>query len=251
MVRRAAVIILALALNPALLRAQDTVLTVNVPSADVYKGPSNVTPVIGHASRGAVLPVLRNLGSWIKVEWPDAQDGIGYVHVTMVTMGRVGPAGAAAPAAIASPRPQAAPPLVVHAPPRVQGNVAPASHIVGVGGMVGSTSGIGATARAWRNNRVGVQFGLTRDDVIQFEPGVVYALFDRVSDYVWIRPYVGSAMIFRRETPDNGVGFRIFGGSELTFASVPQLGLSADLGYRRLTPQSPLSASIAVHWYIK
>ena len=55
----------------------------------------------------------------------------------------------------------------------------------------------------------------------------------------------------------NGVGFRIFGGTELTFASVPQFGLSVDLGYRHFpTPfqgfeAAPLSASIAGHWYIK
>jgi hypothetical protein len=261
MIRRAAVVILALTLNQALLRAQDTVLTVNVPSADVYKGPSNVTPIIGHASRGAVLPVLRNLGSWIKVEWPAAPDGIGYVHVTMVTMGRVGPAGAAPPAAITSPRAQSAPapppvsptttPVVMHAMPRGPVNVTPAHHVFGVGGLAESMSSLGATARAWRSNRLGVQFGFTRDGAIQFEPAVVYALFDRVSDYVWIRPYVGSAMTFRREMPDNTMGFRVFGGSELTFASVPQLGLSADLGYRRLTTQSPLSASVALHWYIK
>ena len=104
---------------------------------------------------------------------------------------------------------------------------------------------------------------------MQFEPGVVYALFDRVSDYVWIRPYVGSVVSFRQQTlsvaaplavgtaSDNSVGFRVFGGGELTFASVPRFGLSADLGYRRVpTPfpgfeAGPLSVSIAGHWYVK
>ena len=75
MIRRAAALVLALTLNPTLLRAQDTVLTVNVSSADVHKGPSTVTPVIGHVSRGTVLPVSRNLGSWVKIAWPGAQDG--------------------------------------------------------------------------------------------------------------------------------------------------------------------------------
>ena len=87
MFRRAAAVVLALTLNPALLRAQDTVLTVTVPSADVYKGPSNVTPVIGHVPRGTVLNVSRNLGGWVKIAWPDAQDGLGYVRASM---GRVG-----------------------------------------------------------------------------------------------------------------------------------------------------------------
>src|SRR5882672_10506179 len=42
MIRRAAALTLALTLSPALLHAQDTVLTVNVPAADVYKGPTTV-----------------------------------------------------------------------------------------------------------------------------------------------------------------------------------------------------------------
>src|SRR5690349_21333528 len=95
MIRRAAAVVLALALNPALVRAQDPVFTVSVPSADIYKGPSTVTPVVGHASRGTVLPVSRNLGSWIKVTWPEGPDGVGYVHVTM---GKISPASATTPA---------------------------------------------------------------------------------------------------------------------------------------------------------
>jgi hypothetical protein len=156
----------------------------------------------------------------------------------------------------------------------------PITHIFGVGGLVGSMSSFGATARAWRTDHLGIQLAFTRDamtsDVaagrvtsIRFEPGVVYALFDHVSDYIWIRPYVGSALSVRHQTlkvsapggmkpaSDNGIGFRVFGGSELTFAGVPRFGLSAELGYRRLPAPFPefeadrLSVSIAGHWYIK
>ncbi len=289
MIRRAAALILALTLNPALLRAQDTVLTVNVPSADVYKGPTIVTPVIGHVSRGTVLPISRNLGSWVKIAWPDAPDGVGYVHVTM---GRLGPPSTDAPVRNVSPAvsPTSAPVTATiplrgrtsvgeQVVPRGQLNT-PASHIFGVGGLVGSMSNVGATARAWRYNRLGIQVGFTRDAMtsaggagrvtsMQFEPGVVYGLFDRVSDYVWIRPYVGSAVSVRHQTlsiaapvalestADNGVGFRVFAGSELTFASIPRFGLSADLGYRRFPTAfpgfeaDPLSVSISGHWYIR
>ena len=83
MLRRMAAVILALTLNPAVVGAQDTVLTVTVQTADLYTGPSNVTPVIGHVARGTVLPVSRNLGSWARVPWPDAVDGVAYVHVSM------------------------------------------------------------------------------------------------------------------------------------------------------------------------
>ncbi len=289
MIRRTAACILALTLNPALLRAQGTVLTVNVASADVYKGPSTITPVIGHASRGTVLPISRNLGSWVKVPWAGAPDGVGYVHVTM---GRIGSPQADAATTNGSPRVSSVPePVTKTVPllgrtsvgeqvvPRGQLNGTPASHIVGVGGLIESTSSAGATARAWGSNRLGVQFGFTRNAMtdagasrvtsVRFEPGVVYALFDKVSDYVWIRPYVGSVVSFRHQTlrvgapvtlastSDNGVGFRVFGGSELTFASIPRFGLSADLGYRRFPTlftgfeEGPVSFSIAGHWYIR
>ena len=295
MIRRAAAVALALALQPALLYAQDTVLTVTVPSADVHKGPSTVTPVIGHVSRGTVLTVSRNLGSWAKVSWPNAADGVGYVHVTMGQLGLS--RAAAAPSVTPAPRSPSASgrtpvpmPTTMTPQPRTPGGervvvsggqgAAAISHIVGVGGLLASPNNFGATARAWRNNRLGLQLGLTRDvmrsDVtsgrvtsMQFESGVVYALFDHVSDYVWIRPYVGSGLSVHHQTlsvlvPDatthaanTGVGFRVFGGSELTFATVTRFGLSAEVGYRRFP--SPfadfeadrLSVSVAGRWYIK
>jgi hypothetical protein len=146
--------------------------------------------------------------------------------------------------------------------------------------MIGSMSSFGATARWWRDKHVGLQLGVTRDAItsdlaegrvtsMQIEPGVVYALFDRVRDYIWVRPYVGSALSFRHQTlkvpvpdpslpaSDNGVGFRAFGGAELTFASATQFGLSAEAGYRRLPAPfagfepDRFSVSIAGHWYIK
>jgi hypothetical protein len=139
-------------------------------------------------------------------------------------------------------------------------------------------SSFGATARAWRSNRVGVQVTLTRDamtsDVAsgrvtstQVEPAVVYALLDNVRDYFWVRPYVGSGLSFRHQTfkdpavvqsgSDNGVGYRLFGGSEFTFAGVTRFGLSVEAGYRHAPEPfpgfdaGPFSVSIAGHWYIK
>lgn len=297
MVRRMAAVVLALTLNPALARAQDTVLTVTVLSADVHKGPSTVTPVIGHVSRGTALPVSRNLGSWAKVAWPDAPDAVGYVHVTM---GRLGPPNAPAAANLptrtssapgsataASESAVTAVPPVTRKPASdrmaIRGELSntPITHIFGVGGLVGPMSSVGATVRAWRTDHLGIQLAFTRDAMtsdlaagrvtsIRVEPGLVYGLFDRVTDYVWFRPYVGSALSVRRQTwklagpmalestSDNGLGFRVFGGSELTFAGVPRLGLSAEFGYRRF-PTAPfpefeadrLSVSIAGHWYIK
>ena len=290
MIRRIAAVVLALILNPAFVRAQDNVFTVTVPSADVYKGPSNATPIIGHASRGTALSVSRNLGGWVKVPWPDAADGIGYVRVSM---GRIGEPEAGASAANASPRASSAS-ADGNAPsasasrtsagqqiaPRGQPRQSEISHIFGIGAVLAPMNGIGATARAWHKNHVAIQVGFIRDAVTSgvadgrvttmgFEPGVAYAPFDRVSDYVWIRPYVGSGVSFVRQTwslssplatppiGESGMGFRIYGGSEFTFAGMPQFGLSADLGYRHLPAPfagfkaDPLGVSIAGHWYIK
>jgi hypothetical protein len=296
MYRRAAVLILALVLNPALLHAQDTVLTVTVPSADVHKGPSTVTPIIGHVSRGTVLSVTRNLGSWAKVAWPDAPDGVAYLHVTT---GRLGLRNTDARAASTSSRASSAPtgepafapapvpltqtpaaPRVSSAPVAVSSEQGGTRHVLGVGGLVGSMSSFGATVRAWRKDRLGVQVALTREvmtnDVtadrvrsMQVEPGVVYELLDKVTDYVWFRPYVGSGLTFSHQTltpsvpatmepaSSNGVGFRVFGGTELTFAGMTRFAVGAELGYRRFPAPfagfepDRLGMSIVGHWYVK
>lgn len=291
MIRRAAAVVLAIVLTPALVSAQDAVFTVTVPSADVYKGPTTVTPVIGRAPRGTALPVTRNLGSWVKVAWPDAPEGIGYVHVTM---GRLA-SSTTPPSTLATPsRPPAnpgsgTPAMASAAPQRLpreqmavsdQATGAPISHMFGVGGRVGSTRSFGATVRAWRDDRIGFQFALTRDAMtsdlaagrvtaMQIESGAVYSLFDHVSDYFWIRPYVGSGLTFHHQTlkvsspdslantSDNGWGVRAFGGAELTFAAAQRFGLSVEFGYRHVPTPFPgfepdkLSASLAGHWYVK
>ncbi|MDQ3346953.1 MAG: hypothetical protein M3545_03205 [Acidobacteriota bacterium] len=298
MVRRMAALVLALTLTPTLARAQDAVLTVTVPSADVHKGPSTGTPVIGHVSSGTVLPVSRNLGSWARVAWSGTPEGVGYVHMTMGRLsssradsasgGNMSPRPSSAPASLTSAAASA--PAATTAPPTrrparermaILGGPAdaPITHIVGVGGLVASRSSFGAAARTWPTDHLGIQLAVARDAMtsaaagrvtsIRVEPGVMYALFDHVSDYVWIRPYVGSAMSLGRQTlrvsgpagmeraSDNGIGFRLFGGSELTFAGVPRFGLSAELGYRRFPTPFPgfeadrLSVSVAGHWYIK
>lgn len=301
MIRRAIVLAFALVSSPAMLHAQDIVLTVSVASADVHKGPSTVTPVIGHVPRGTAMPVLRNLGSWVKVPWPGAPDGIAYVHVSMgrltppkadgMTAGgspQLSSAGGAAPrpASLASsstdaqapmaPRPGTAPRERVAV--SGQGDTTPISHVFGIGGAIGSMHSIGASTRAWRDNHLGVQVTFTHDTLksdvttgrvtgLQVEPAVVYGLTDFVSDYFWIRPYVGSGLSLRHQTlhdsasaassSENGVGFRVFGGSEMTFAGALRFALSIDAGYRRLPAPFPgfesdhFAASIAGHWYIK
>jgi hypothetical protein len=242
-----------------------------------------------------VLQVTRELGSWVSVSWKDAPDGAGYVHVTWGSMARAGTADSSRPASLAappprSPAPEPAPPVTATgsadntrpvAQPARQGYVLPATHGLGVGARIGgSPIGFGGTARSWRPNRFGVQLDLlryaaTNDGTpervtsLQVEPSLLYSLSDRVTDYVWIRPYVGSGATLRHHsisggTSDadssvsgNGFGLQAFGGGEFTFANAPQFAVSADLIYHWFrTPVADfdlggLGVSVSGHWYVK
>jgi hypothetical protein len=290
MLRRVAAVVFMLVFTPALVHAQDTVLKVSVQSAEIHKGPSVVTPVVGKAPNGTALTVSQNLGSWVKVPWPSAPDGVGYVHVTAGQF--VSPTGQPAAGmssfspttgAPASTFPQM-PPRVPAGPPTAapesKGSVQHISHVVGLGGLISSPRGFGVTARVWGNRRIAIPLAYTRDtltnDLIsdrvtstRFEWGLIYSPVDHLSDYVWFRPYAGTVASYGHQTmrvggpagvdvaSDNGVGYRFFGGSELTFASVPSVGVSFEVGYRKYpTPfvdfeTKPVSLSIAGHWYVK
>ena len=267
MKRLAAALGVALFVSPASLSAQTPVFTVQAASADVYKAPSTGSPVIGHAPRGTTLPVTRELGSWVKVSWPRAEDGVGYVHVSMGSIGTNATSETSRVTVARSPQPMPEPPSArpvairgpvgapQPAPTRVIYLQAPV-HLVGFGGRVGGSSvGFGASARAWSRDRFGMQLDVShvavagaapteRVSSMQFEPGVLYMLADHVADYLWVRPYVGSGIhVGRRSlsstTPaaapfvsQNDVGGQVFGGSELTFAAVPRFALSVDVAYR-------------------
>jgi hypothetical protein len=89
-----------------------------------------------------------------------------------------------------------------------------------------------------------------------------------VTDFVWLRPYVGAGPSLVRQTfkadpltelsqSANGFGFQSFGGSEFTFANVPQVAISVDAGYRWVHNQfngfdfSGAVYSVSAHWYLK
>jgi hypothetical protein len=268
MFRHAAIVAIVLCLAPSWLSAQTTEFTVSTPSAAVRKMPSTGSPVIGEAPRGTVLEVTRDLGSWIKVAWPAAPDGIGYVHLSM---GKVGPrgTGGARMLTTAAPAPAAAPGAVpatsvASVPSSDPGAVpmttrttyvAPPTHFMGFGGRFSGSPerGFGITSRIWSRQRLGVQLDVSRSrlnnastpehlSTIQFAPSAVYSLRDHVSDYIWLRPYFGGGGTLNRSTLKSGTpdaastskshfGLRVFGGSEFTFPSVPRFAISADLGY--------------------
>jgi hypothetical protein len=299
MIRHAAAVAIVLCLTPAWLSAQSTEFTVSTGSANVYKSPSTGSPVIGQAQRGAVLKVTRELGSWVRVSWPEAEDGSAYVHVSAgsITHGSANgstPSAtrAAAPAAAKS----AAPERGLPAPASLQtrpggpgnraaampgGYVAPPTHNVGFGAQMGASSlGFGASARIWSRDRLGFQLEVShyaldsavapgRLTSIQIAPSVLWSLRDRMTDYVWLRPYVGAGASLHRQTlndvtavaadstSETRPGARVFGGGEFTFASVPRFALSADFGYQWLrTPFAGFDVggpgvAVAAHWYVK
>jgi hypothetical protein len=279
-------------LSPAWLRADSTTLTITVASANVHKAPSTGSAVLGQAPRGAVLQVTRELGSWVQVSWPAAQDGAGYVHVSWGSIARGPMPGArrdapAAPARAPEPAPSAAAAAPADSARRIEpppaarrpAYVTPAAHGLGLGARIGSSpAGFGISARGWRRNRLGLQLDLSRDarttitasqvTAIQIEPSLLYSLPDRMTDYVWLRPYIGSGAALRRHssstlTPGGGsvsaneFGVQTFGGGEVSFAGAPQFAVSVDLNYHWYrTPvdgfdAGGLGVSLLGHWYVK
>jgi hypothetical protein len=279
MIRYTPSIIVALCMSASPLYAQSTVFKVSTPSANVHQSPSTGSPVIGTAARGAVVEVIRELGSWVRVKWPIAKDGIGYIHVSTGSIARgaaATPTRAAAepPAARPAPSPATPPPAArteaVPPPPRGEYMFTPA-HTFAVGGLVGGPGlGIGASARAWPHERVGFQMELSREahgdaparvTSMQLAPSLMFALPDRVTDYMWLRPYVGAGPTFQRQTLDivseSRLGFQGFGGAEVTLPSVQQLALSADVRYHWFdapllaVENSGIGVSVSAHWYFK
>jgi hypothetical protein len=151
-------------------------------------------------------------------------------------------------------------------------------HNFGVGALGGSR-GLGGSARAWRKGRLGMQLEvsrynydsvdmLSRASVTDIAPAVLFALNDRVTDSLWLRPYLGVAAHLAHSSrtdlilPDatesaSTVGARVFVGGELSLASMPALAISMDVGYYRQPEPfigfepGGMGFSIAAHWYVK
>jgi hypothetical protein len=292
MIRHAALVAVLVCGSPSWLYAQSTEFTVNAAPADVHKGPSMVNPVIGKAPRGTVLEVTRELGSWVRIAWPSAEDGVGYVHMSMGRISQAstspsdrtaGPKTTSITAGRTAPESQSPSPATAGGQSNGPGNSAsltPTTHFVGLGArMGGSTVGFGASARASVHDRFGIQLEVSRYapasavaqprlTSLQFAPSLLYSLPDKLTDYLWLRPYIGAGVAIYRSTlsggtaggdsvTDSRLGRQVFGGTEVTFASLPRFTLSADYGYR--WHQAPFSGfelggpglSVSGHWYVK
>jgi opacity protein-like surface antigen len=289
-IRQASVVAIAVCLWPSFASAQISEFTVSVQSAAVRKAPSTGSPLVGQAPRGAVLEVTRDIGAWVKVAWPEAPDGIGYVHQSMGKLSERATREERLATAFASlPPPE---PVAMPEPPEPSAStdaststrtiyVPPPTHVVGLGGQLsGATPGFGFTSRIWSRSRFGVQLDLSRSTLTnaaspervrstQFAPSVIYSLPDYVSDNVWLRPYFGGGGAFTRSklssgTPevsasvsDSSLGVRAFGGAEVTVPNMPRFAISADVGYQ--WSHQPFDAfelgglgfSISGHWYMK
>lgn len=180
----------------------------------------------------------------------------------------------------AEPAPQI--PIATQPQPVRNPYVAPPTHFVGLGARMagsGSTFGFGGGARAWSRGPLGAQLQVSRYaetlplaagrmTSMQFAPSVLVAFNDHVGSYVWVRPYVGAGGHVSRSTlsgtgagvpsmSDTAIGMQVFGGGELTFASLPRFALSVDAGY--FSSKTPFTGvelggatfSMSGHWYLK
>jgi opacity protein-like surface antigen len=264
-------IIIVLVSSPAAAQvpapSADMSLTVSVPTAAVRKGPSVASPLVGEARRGAVLEVTRDIGAWVKVTWPDAPDGVGYVHQSMGTLSnrptreqRIAEAVASIPppelpATTSATDASAQVPLTNDMLMRTV-YVPPPTLLVGFGGQLAAkTPAFGFSSRLWSRSRLGVQIDLSRSKLTndlsadrvrstEFVPSVIYSMPDYVSESFWLRPYVGGGVAMIRSKLYGGVpevavsesankfGYRAFGGAEVTVPGVPRLAVSVDFGYQ-------------------
>ena len=154
------------------------------------------------------------------------------------------------------------------------------SHVVGIGGRMGSNAiGFAASGRLWARDLLGIQLELgrsTQNSAVAFAAplramtigsSVVYSLPDLLSDAVWVRPYLGAGASYYRYTlnltpgasaaVDTGFGYQALGGAEFTWAGVPQLSISADLRHewapRAFTgfETGGTGVALSAHWYVK
>jgi hypothetical protein len=289
--RHLSLVAIVVCLTPSLASAQGTEFTVKVQTAAIRKAPSTGSPIVGEAPRGATLEVTRDIGAWVKVAWPEAPDGVGYVHQTMGTIAQRASREERLTTTFANlppPEPEAAPELAAQSAPSIEASastrtvyVPPPTHFVGFGGqMSGATPGFGFTSRLWSRRRLGLQLDLSQSRLTsdtstervrstQFAPSLIFSLTDYVGDSLWLRPYFGGGGVMTRsklssDTPevsasvtDSSFGLRAFGGTELTLPGAPRFAISADVGYQWSEQPFPgfelggLGFSISGHWYVK
>lgn len=290
MVRLVPAVAIAVLLSPAVVSGQNTVFTVTTAAVDVHKSPSVGSPVVGRAPRGRQLEVTREVGDWVRVSWPEASDGMGFVRRTLGSLAQAPAVGTPARSAAASPEASASAMAVRDDIASVQRAILPAepaapsqyvlppSHRFGIGGLMsGTTIGFGASGRAWSRRRLGLQLELSRFSVtdaatlgrvesLVFAPSVIYSPRSHIKDSFWVRPYFGGGAAFSRSKLNDGstvesvsenvTSWQVLGGTELTLPNAPRFAISADVRYG--SSRTPFGVefggvgfSVGGHWYVK
>jgi len=224
-----------LCVEPTSVCAQ-TMRTVSVVLVAVHKQPTTSSPVIGQAARGRSLEVIREVGDWVQVVWPEAPDRIGYVRVRLnsspvasLSEPRPGPMVAASGVdAAAGPAPAEAriggreaanvttPAALVEARPTTlpnNGYQLPL-HTLGFGARMDPFRTVGGSGRFWSGYGFGVQLDLSRSSAsselapgrvttFAVSPSVLYPLPGVIRSSVWVRPYVGSGVDIARSSLSN------------------------------------------------
>ena len=130
-----------------------------------------------------------------------------------------------------------------------------------------SKGALGAQLDVSRSSLDSLDF-LSRATSTDISPAILFAMRDHVSDRLSWRPYVGVAghvihssrtdLIFLDSTETaTTLGARAFLGTEISLSNVPQLGLSADIGYYHLPEpfvgfdSGGIGFSVSGHWYVK
>ena len=288
MIRQASAVAVALVLNATPVLAQNAAMAASAElqvksiAADVHKFPSMASPIVGKATGGTVLEIRRNLGSWVEVPWPNTETGIAFLHVNTGTVApRTSAAtSAAAQSALADISAVAAAATSATATNAASGGqslptkraaptyLALPSHRIGVGALMNTSNPhFGATGRTWFDRRLGVQFTMGRTQLenadglsvssTQYAPSALFWLKDGVTNALWLRPYLGAGPRFYHSNLETHTGLEALGGAEATFSALPQLSISAELGYRWLRPSfngfepRQVGFSLSGHWYVK
>ena len=280
--------------------AEMSELTVKIATAEVHKFPTIAAPVIGSVRNGTVIEVTRNLGSWVEVPWPQGEGGRAFIHVNAgaITRRAADPNRPAAPtASLSNGAPASSGPgmgaTAGAATPSVMGSavshphsgrqlyVMLPSHVFGFGGLISTSApGFGGTVRVWSDHRFGVQVEASRHvlrsadaagqvNTFEMAPSVMYSLPGLATETVWLRPYAGGGMSWRRASwgalaplpegglPANSTGFHAFGGLETTLPGMPQFALGVDVGYQKWRTSfgafepNNVRFSLSGHWYVK
>ncbi len=261
MIRYLAAASMILMLGASPLHAQSvTVFTVTAAKANVHADPSTGSRVVGTTEKGTTFEVTRELGSWVRVNWPAMPGGGGYIHTSWGTLahGTVASPAAAKPAepttantstrlSASSVSPSLLPArepvaLSTSAPIDLTSSrvpVTPASrrpssasiaiptHIVGIGGRMAATeNAFAASGRLWAASALGLQLELGRSMTGAATFGGRVRTTTVGSSAVFSTPdLVNDAMWVR---PYVGAGASLYRG---TLSLTPGVATAADRGF--------------------